>query len=166
MRTITKPTSTRSGSDVTELLYGPSWFLAAALTGIVAGFMLGHALILARFVDWLLLAGAPALSQAYPAFRATAGRPGLDAFYAVAGLQLVGTSAFLLGALMAGRQPAAGRRGWWRAWPAPSGLLSTTRRDSARSRQAWCGARRRRRARSSVGSSTGTRRFTSFTPRH
>jgi len=92
---------------MTERLYWPSWFLAAVLTGIVTGFMLGHALILARFVDWLLLAGAPALSQAYPAFRATAGRTGLDAFYAVAGLQLVGTSAFLLVALMAGRHRAA-----------------------------------------------------------
>ena len=92
---------------MTERLYWPSWFLAAVLTGIVAGFMLGHALILARFIDWLLLAGAPALSQAYPAFRATAGRTGLDAFYAVAGLQLVGTSAFLLVALMTGRHRAA-----------------------------------------------------------
>jgi hypothetical protein len=92
---------------VTERLYWPSWFLAALLTGVVAGFMLGHALILARFVDWMLLSGAPALSQAYPAFRATAGRPGLDAFYAVAGLQLVGTSAFLLVALMAGRHRTA-----------------------------------------------------------
>lgn len=92
---------------MTERLYWPSWFLAAVLTGIVAGFMLGHALILARFVDWLLLAGAPALSQAYPAFQATAGRTGLDAFYAVAGLQLVGTSAFLLVALIAGRHRTA-----------------------------------------------------------
>lgn len=92
---------------MTERLYWPSWFLAAVLTGIVAGFMLGHALILARFVDWLLLAGAPTLSQAYPAFRATAGQTGLDAFYAVAGLQLVGTSAFLLVALMAGRHRTA-----------------------------------------------------------
>src|SRR4029453_1303485 len=150
MRTITTPTSTRSGSDMTERLYWPSWFLAAVLTGIVAGFMLGHALILARFVDWLLLAGAPALSQAYPAFRATAGRAGLDAFYAVAGLQLVGTSAFLLVALMAGRPPG------WRARPARSGSASTTRRDSARSRRAWCGARRTCRARSLAGSSTGT----------
>ena len=40
---------------MTERLYWPSWFLAALLTGVVAGFMLGHALILARFVDWLLL---------------------------------------------------------------------------------------------------------------
>jgi len=92
---------------MTERLYWPSWFLAALLTGLVAGFMLGHALILARFLDWLLLANAPAVGRAYPAFRATAGRTGLDAFYAIAGLQLVGTSAFLLVALMAGRHRMA-----------------------------------------------------------
>src|SRR5438034_9961861 len=99
MCTTTTPTSTRSDSDVTERLYWPSWFLAALLTGVVAGFMLGHALILARFVDWLLLSGAPALGQAYPSFRASAGRSGLDAYYAVAGLQAPGTSAVLVVAL-------------------------------------------------------------------
>jgi hypothetical protein len=92
---------------MTERLYWPSWFLAALLTGVVAGFMLGHALILARFIDWLLLSSAPAVGRAYPAFRATAGQPGLDAFYAVVGLQLVGTSAFLFVALMAGRHRTA-----------------------------------------------------------
>src|SRR5262252_9545281 len=30
----TTPTSTRSGSDMTERLYWPSWFLAALLTGL------------------------------------------------------------------------------------------------------------------------------------
>src|SRR5262245_12043845 len=103
----TTPTSTRSGSDMTERLYWPRWFLVALLTGLVAGFMLGHALILARFLDWLLLSSAPAMGRAYPTFRATAGRTGLDAFYAIAGLQLVGTSAFLLVALMAGRHRMA-----------------------------------------------------------
>ena len=92
---------------MTDRLYWPSWFLAALLTGIVAGFMLGHALILARFVDWLLLSGAPALGQAYPSFRASAGRSGLDAYYAVAGLQVLGTSVFLLVALAAGRHRTA-----------------------------------------------------------
>ena len=57
-----------------DRLYWPSWIFAAFLTGIVGGFMLGHALILAQFLNWLLLSGVPALSQAYPAFRATAGR--------------------------------------------------------------------------------------------
>jgi len=69
--------------------------------------MLGHALILARFLDWLLLSGAPALSQAYPAFRGSAGRSGLGTYYAVAGLQVIGTSAFLLVSLATRRHRAA-----------------------------------------------------------
>jgi hypothetical protein len=92
---------------VPQRLYWPSWFVAALLTGIVAGFMLGHALILARFVDWLLLSGTPALSQAYASFRGSAGRAGLDAFYAFAGLQIVGIGAFVLVALAARRHRAA-----------------------------------------------------------
>src|SRR3989442_2476318 len=115
MCTTTTPTSARSDSDVTERLYWPSWFLAALLTGIVAGFMLGHALILGRFLDWLLLSGAPALSQAYPSFRGSSGRSGLEAYYAVAGLQVVGTSALLFVPLAArpptGPAPAAGGAG-------------------------------------------------------
>src|SRR5437867_10327495 len=97
----------RAGSDVTDRLYWPSWFFAALLTGIVGGFMLGHALILARFLDWLLLSGVPALSQAYPAFRGSAGRSGLGTYYAVAGLQVIGTSAFLLVSLAARRHRTA-----------------------------------------------------------
>ena len=92
---------------MTDRLFWPIWFYAALLTGIVAGFMLGHALILARFIDWLLLSGTPPLGQAYPAFRASAGRGGLDGYYAVAGLQVVGTSAFLIVALAARRHRAA-----------------------------------------------------------
>jgi len=92
---------------MTDRLYWPSWFLAALLTGIVAGFMLGHALILARFLDWLVLSGTLALSQAYPSFRRSTGRSGLDAYYALAGLQVAGTSAFLLVSLAARRHRAA-----------------------------------------------------------
>ena len=92
---------------MTDRLYWPSWFLAALLTGIVGGFMLGHALILAQFLNWLLLSGVPALSDAYPTFRGSAGRAGLDAYYAVAGLQVIGTSAFLLVSLAARRQRTA-----------------------------------------------------------
>src|SRR2546427_5312238 len=107
MCTTTTPTSTRSDSDVTERLYWPSWFLATLLTGIVAGFMLGHALILARFLDWLVLSATPALSQAYPAFRRSTGRSGLDAYDVLAGLQVAGTSAFLLVSLVARRHRGA-----------------------------------------------------------
>ena len=92
---------------MTDRLYWPSWFLAALLTGIVGGFMLGHALILAQFLNWLLLSGVPALSEAYPTFRGSAGRSGLDAYYAVAGLQVVGTSVFLLVSLAARRHRTA-----------------------------------------------------------
>ncbi len=92
---------------MTDRLYWPSWFFAAFLTGIVGGFMLGHALIMARFLDWLLLSGAPALSQAYPTFRGSAGRSGLGAYYAIAGLQVFGTSAFLLLSLAARRHRTA-----------------------------------------------------------
>jgi hypothetical protein len=92
---------------MTDRLYWPSWFVAALLTGIVGGFMLGHALILAQFLNWLVLSGVPALSAAYPTFRGSAGRTGLDAYYAVAGLQVIGTSAFLLVALAARRHRTA-----------------------------------------------------------
>ncbi len=92
---------------MTDRLYWPSWFFAAFLTGIVGGFMLGHALIMARFLDWLLLSGASALSQAYPTFRGSAGRSGLGAYYAVAGLQVIATSAFLLLSLAARRHRTA-----------------------------------------------------------
>ena len=92
---------------MTDRLYWPSWFLAALLTGIVGGFMLGHALILAQFLNWLVLSGVPALSAAYPTFRGSAGRPGLDAYYTVAGLQVIGTSAFLLVSLAARRHRTA-----------------------------------------------------------
>jgi hypothetical protein len=92
---------------VTDRLYWPSWLFAAFLTGIVGGFMLGHALIMARFLDWLLLSGVPALSQAYPTFRGSAGRSGLDAYYAMAGLQVIGTSAFLVVSLAARRHRIA-----------------------------------------------------------
>jgi hypothetical protein len=92
---------------VADRLYWPIWFCAALLTGTVTGFMLGHALILARFVDWLLISGTPPLGQAYAAFRASAGRTGLEGYYAVAGLQVVGTSAFLIVSLAARRHRAA-----------------------------------------------------------
>jgi hypothetical protein len=92
---------------VTDRLYWSSWFFAALLTGIVGGCMLGHALITARFLDWLLLSGVPALSQAYSTFRGSAGRSGLEAYYAVAGLQVIGTSAFLLVSLVARRHRSA-----------------------------------------------------------
>ena len=88
-------------------LYWPGWAVATVLTGLVAGFMLGHALVLGRFVEWLLTAGAPAHGLLYPAFRATSGRGGLTAFYAVCGLQVISVVAFLVLALASGRARGA-----------------------------------------------------------
>ena len=81
----------------------PCWALATILTGLVAGFMLGHALILGRFVEFLLTSGTPALGLEYPTFSATAGRGGLTAFYAVCGLQVISVVACLGLAFLAGR---------------------------------------------------------------
>jgi hypothetical protein len=92
---------------VTDRLYWPSWFLAAFLTGIVTGFMLGHALILARFLDGLAMSATPALSQAYSSFRRSTGRSGLDLYYVVAGLQVVITLVFMTVALVARRHRTA-----------------------------------------------------------
>ena len=88
-------------------LYWPGWAVATVLTGLVAGFMLGHALVLGRFVEWLLTAGAPAHGLLYPAFRATSGRGGLTVFYAVCGLQVISVVAFLVLALASGRARGA-----------------------------------------------------------
>lgn len=88
---------------MTDRLYWPTWFLAVFLTGIVTGFMLGHALILARFLDWLAVSTTPALGQAYPTFRRSTGRSGLDIYYVVAGFQVAVTIVFLLVAIVARR---------------------------------------------------------------
>jgi len=93
---------------VADRLFWPSWFVAAVLAGVVAGFMLGHALILGRFLDWMLASGTPGLlTQTYAVFRGGAGRAGLDAYYAVAGLQVLSGLAFLLVALGARRRRLA-----------------------------------------------------------
>ena len=85
---------------VAQRLFWPCWFVAAALAGVVAGFMLGHALILGRFLDWLLASATPGLlAQTYPVFRGGAGRAGLDAYYVVAGMQVLAGLAFLAVAL-------------------------------------------------------------------
>lgn len=92
-----------SSGKGTERLYWTSWVVAVLLTGVVAGFMLGHALILAPFLDWML--GRPGLlAETYPVFRSSAGRSGLTLFYAVAGLQVLAALEFLGVALVTGRQ--------------------------------------------------------------
>jgi hypothetical protein len=88
---------------MTRRLFWPCWLLASVTTGLVAGFMLGHALILGRFLDWML-AGDPRLFAAtYPAFARSGGGTGLMAFYAICGLQVVAVLVLLALSLSARR---------------------------------------------------------------
>ena len=66
----------------------------------MAGFMLGHALILGRFLDWMLASDPRLLASTYPVFARSAGRGGLDAFYAICGLQVLAAVVLLGLALM------------------------------------------------------------------
>jgi hypothetical protein len=93
-------------TGLADRLYWPCWVAAAVLTGVVAGFMLGHALVLGRFVEWLVTSGSGELALAYPGFRAGAGRVSLTAFYAVCGLEVLSVVAFLAAALVTRRQAA------------------------------------------------------------
>jgi hypothetical protein len=96
---------TFSGRDP---LYWAAWLLAAGFTGIVAGLMLGHALLLAPFLDWLLAAGRPELfAQTYPRFRGAEGRAGLGAYYLVVALQVIAAAVFTGVALVRRRHRVA-----------------------------------------------------------
>jgi hypothetical protein len=89
-------------------LYWACWLLAVLFTGLVAGLMLGHALILAPFLSWMLANGPPGtLDHTYPVFRATAGAVGLTAYYLVAGVQVAMALGFLVAALAMRRHRAA-----------------------------------------------------------
>jgi hypothetical protein len=80
--------------------------MAVALTGTVTGFMLGHALILGPFLDWML--PTPDLvARTYAVFRSSAGRTGLAVFYVVVALQVVVNWLFLLTAFRSGRSRTA-----------------------------------------------------------
>jgi hypothetical protein len=69
--------------------------------------MLGHALLLAPFLDWLLTVAPPGLfGQTYPRFRSAESQAGLRAFYAVVGLQMLAVALFLLLALVRRRHRA------------------------------------------------------------
>jgi hypothetical protein len=89
--------------------YWGVWLLATATTGLVAGFFLGHALVLGRFLDWLLASGGPGvLASTYPVFRQGPGRTGLDVFYAVAGIQVLAGIAFAIVSRRARRRSGLG----------------------------------------------------------
>jgi hypothetical protein len=82
-----------------QCLFWPCWVLASVTTGLVAGFMLGHALVLGRFLDWMLASDPRLLAASYPTFANSAGRGGLTVFNALCGLQVVAALALLAQAL-------------------------------------------------------------------
>jgi len=88
---------------MTRRLFWPTWLFATLTTGLVAGFMVGHALILGRFLDWMLARDPRVLASTYPVFAASAGRAALTVFYAACGLQVVAALAFCALALRARR---------------------------------------------------------------
>ena len=89
-------------------LYWACWLLAVLFTGLVAGLMLGHALILAPFLSWMLANGPPGiLDHTYPVFRATAGAVGLTVYYLLAGVQVAMALAFFVAAVAMRRHRAA-----------------------------------------------------------
>lgn len=90
-------------------LYWPAWALATATTGLVGGFFLGHALILGRFLDWLIVSGrGRVLADTYPVFRQGTGSAGLDIFYAIAGLQVLAAVGFAVVSMLRRRAVGTG----------------------------------------------------------
>ncbi len=89
-------------------LYWPTWVLAVATTGLVAGFMVSHALLLGRFLDWLLAPGPGVpFAATYPTFARAAGRSGLIIFYGLCGVQVAAALAFVAIAVGARRHRVA-----------------------------------------------------------
>jgi glucan phosphoethanolaminetransferase (alkaline phosphatase superfamily) len=92
---------------VTTRIFWPVWLLAAVTTGLVAGFMLGHALILGRFLDWMLASDPRLLATTYPTFASSTGSTGLTVFYAICGLQVI-TALVLLALALGARRHRPG----------------------------------------------------------
>ena len=138
-------------------LYWACWLLAALFTALVTGLMLGHALILAPFLSWMLVTGPPGtLDHTYPAFRATAGAVGLTVFYLLAGVQVAMALGFLVAAVAMRRHRAAASLCWV--------IVCTMRPASGRWRRNSSATRRVAPTASPAASSPGTRRSTSCTP--
>jgi hypothetical protein len=94
--------ASRSTSFLKPAVFWSVWAIAVALTGTVTGFMLGHALVLGPFLDWMI-ATPDLVADTYAVFRNSAGRGGLAVFYAVAALQVSANWLFLLMALSSRR---------------------------------------------------------------
>ncbi len=90
-------------------VYRVCWVVAASTTGIVAGFMVSHALLLGRYLDWLLMSGrAQAVVDTYAVFTSNPGHGGLVAYYALSGLQVVAGVAFAVVSVIVGQHVLEG----------------------------------------------------------
>ncbi|MFY9462354.1 MAG: hypothetical protein WAP51_04090 [Candidatus Sungiibacteriota bacterium] len=66
------------------------WVSATLINGLVAGFMIGYALLLGRFLSWMMQFSKRAeVRSAYVMFRQTHGRPGVILVYVLGALQLL-----------------------------------------------------------------------------
>ena len=78
--------------------YWVCWFLATLTTGVLAGFLVGHCLILGRFFSWMVASGRqPLLSETYAVFRE---EQGVQGYVALLVLQTLATILFLVAALV------------------------------------------------------------------
>jgi len=97
----------RNPATTKQRLFWSCWLLASVTTGLVAGFMLGHALILGRFLEWMLATNPRQFAATYPTFASSVGVPGLWIFYAICGVQVVAALALLALSLGARRHRLA-----------------------------------------------------------
>jgi hypothetical protein len=78
--------------------YWACWSFATLTTGLLAGFLLGHCLILGRFFSWMVASGRqPLISETYAVFRQ---EQGVQAYLALLVIQTLATVLFLIVALV------------------------------------------------------------------
>jgi hypothetical protein len=74
--------------------YWVAWFFATSTTGLLAGFLVAHCLILGRFFTWMVASGwQPVLGETYAIFRQ---EQGVRGYLALLMLQTLATLGFLV----------------------------------------------------------------------
>ena len=85
-----------------ERAYWIAWVFATSTTGILAGFLVGHCVILGRFFTWMAASGRqPLLGETYATFRQ---EQGVRAYLALLVLQTLATLLFLAAGLLRRRR--------------------------------------------------------------
>ena len=86
-----------------ENTYQLLWLAATLVNGLVAGFMIGYALLLGRFLSWMMQFSKRAeVRSAYVMFRQTHGRPGVILVYVLGALQTLLGITFIVFSLTKG----------------------------------------------------------------